>query len=512
MKTLSHILAAAAFSSLIALSISKKSPQDSLNLIEPGSSKVIIDTVASGLNVPWEMIWGPDKRLWITEQSGSISRIDPQTGKKTELVKIKEVYRSRSLGLLGMALHPDFAKNPYVYVDYTSLKDSATIVCRLVRYTYQNNRLIAPKLLLEFPGSSGHNGSRIVISPDRKLMFATGDAASMTNAQDISSLNGKVLRLNMDGTVPSDNPIKGSLVWSLGHRNIQGLSYAPNGLLYASEHGDAIEDELNVISKGKNYGWIRVEGFCDQPSEKSFCDSIRVTEPIKAWTPTIAPAGILFYNNKSIPEWKNSILITTLKESELRVLRLDQSGTKVVSEAVYFDNIFGRLRSICQAPNGDIFLATSNRDWNPGKGFPKIHDDRIIRIRKSETGQLLSTYLRPNPLVASFGDANHSGREIYNLYCASCHKENGQGVPGTFPPLKNAEQVSGPNRELLHIILKGLEGEISVMGKKYDQHMPGFSFLKNHEIASVANYVRQNFGKNGKEIDVLEVVKARDEN
>ncbi len=508
MKFLTHFFAATAFAALISFSFFGKAPQNAWSVSGPISpTRVALDTVVSGFNVPWEMIWGPDNFLWITEQSGTISRINPQTGKKTELVRIKEVYRNRSLGLLGMVLHPDFAKNPYVYVDYTSLKDSVTIVCRLVRYTYQKGRLISPKLLLEFPGNTGHNGSRIVISQDRKLMFATGDAVSLTNAQDIKSLNGKVLRLNLDGSVPSDNPVKGSLVWSLGHRNIQGLAYTANGMLYASEHGDAIEDELNVIRKGQNYGWIRVEGFCDQPAEKLFCDSVKVTEPVKAWTPTIAPAGIMFYKNPAIPEWKNSILLTTLKESDLRVIKLDQSGTKVISEDIYFDNIFGRLRSVCQAPNGDIYLGTSNRDWNPGKGFPHTSDDKIIRIRKSKTGKQLGSFLR----TESSMDATtaNSGKRIYKLYCASCHKENGEGVTGTFPPLKNAEYVSGPKHDFLRVLIKGLKGEVLVLGQKYDQHMPAFGLLSDQDITDVANYVRQNFGREVTGVETSDVVKAR---
>jgi len=508
MKTLTHFLTTTAFFSLIAVSFLRKTPQDTSGINQLSSSQITIDTVATGLNVPWEMIWGHDNFLWITEQSGTISRINPQTGKKYELIRIKEVYRNRSLGLLGMALHPDFTKNPYIYVDYTSRRDSATIVCKLVRFTFQNNRLKSPTLLLELPASTGHNGSRIVISPDRKLIFATGDAASLTYAQDINSLNGKVLRLNLDGSVPSDNPIRGSFVWSLGHRNVQGLTYGTSDILYASEHGDAIEDELNIIEKGKNYGWIRVEGFCDQPGEKSFCDSINVAEPIKAWTPTIAPAGMVFYNNASIPEWKNSVLLTTLKESDLRVVKMDQSGTKVVSEDTYFDNKFGRLRSVCQAPNGDIYLATSNRDWNPGKGFPKPADDMILRIRKTKTGTPLSTYRRPDPVLYT-SDAERSGKEIYKLYCASCHKENGQGVAGTFPPLQNAEQVAGPKKDFLQILLKGLKGEIVVLGQKYDQHMPEFAFLKDQQITDVANYVRQNFGKNIERIETSDVASAR---
>jgi len=472
-------------------------------------SRIAIDTVSTGLNVPWEIIWGPDRYLWITEQSGTISRINPQTGRKTELVRIKEVLRLRTLGLLGMAIHPDFSTNPYVFVDYTTRKDSVNIVCRLVKFTYKSGKLIAPKVLLEFPAAMGHNGSRIVISPDKKIMFATGDAASLTSAQDIKSLNGKVLRINTDGSIPVDNPVKGSYVWSLGHRNIQGLAYGPDGILYASEHGDAIEDEVNIIRKGANYGWIKVEGYCDQPAEKAFCDSVGVTEPIKAWTPTIAPAGITFYNNNAVLGWKNSILLTTLKDRDLRVLHLDKEHKKVISESVYFDQIFGRLRAVCQSPEGDVYLATSNRDWNPGKGFPKISDDKIIRVRKSASGKPLSDYLLLKKESQNVADR---GKEVYKLYCASCHKEDGLGVASTFPPLKNAGQVLGPQKYFLKIIIYGLSGQITVLNKKYEQHMPAFGFLKDEDLAAVASYVRKTFGNDKTEMTVSDVAAARKRN
>lgn len=473
--------------------------------------KVSVDTLVSGLNVPWEMVWGPDKHIWITEQSGNVSRIDPLSGKKTVLVVIRDVFRSRSLGLLGLALHPDFLTQPYVFVDYTARKDSSSLVCRLVRYTYQKGKLTAPKMLLEFPAGTGHNGSRIIISPDRKIMFATGDAASDTYAQDINSLNGKVLRLNLDGSVPKDNPFKGSYVWSMGHRNIQGLSYGPTGILYASEHGDAVEDELNIIEKGFNYGWNKVEGYCDQPAEKSFCDSVKITEPKKSWTPTIAPAAITLYNHTAISAWKNSIILCTLKESDLRVLRLDKTGKEILSEAIYFDGVFGRLRSVCQSPDGTVYIATSNRDWNPGKGFPKVSDDKIIRIRRDQSGTALSAYLSVRPVADGNALGGSRGKELYGLYCVSCHKQDGLGVAGTFPPLKNAEQVSGAKDDFLSIILKGRKGEMWVQGKKYDQHMPSFSFLKDQDIAAVATYVRQNFGGKNETIETAEVAKLRND-
>jgi glucose/arabinose dehydrogenase len=443
-----------------------------------------VTTIASGLNVPWEMLWGPDDQLWFTEQSGTISKVDPKTGVKTLLLKIDEVYRYRSLGLLGMAIHPDFKRHPFVFVDYMCKKDSA-ITTKLVRFTYKNNKLSEPRSLLEIPAHTGHNGSRLVFAPDGKLMFATGDAITITNAQNTKSLNGKVLRMNIDGTAPADNPIEGSLVWSWGHRNIQGLTYGANGMLYASEHGDALEDELNIIQKGGNYGWPKVEGFCDQSAEKQFCDSAKIIEPVKAWTPTIAPAGITFYNQNLFPEWKNAILLTTLKESDLRILKLDQTGKKIRTESIVLDAQYGRLRDICIGPDGSIYVSTSNRDWNPATGFPKPADDQILCITPGKAGdQLAQTAASPEV---------PQGQRLYNQYCASCHKQNGEGVAEVFPPLKGTGQVQD-KEQLISIMLKGLSGKIEVNGKSYDQHMPAMAFLTDTQLAEVATYVRQSFG------------------
>ncbi|KQS28358.1 quinoprotein glucose dehydrogenase [Dyadobacter sp. Leaf189] len=445
------------------------------------------------------MSWGPDDQLWLTEQSGTISKVDPKTGAKTLLLKIDEVYRYRSLGLLGMAIHPDFKHKPFVFVDYMCKKDSL-ITTKLVRFTYKNNKLTDPKTLLEIPAHTGHNGSRIVFAPDGKLMFATGDAITITNAQNTKSLNGKVLRMNIDGTAPADNPIKGSLVWSWGHRNIQGLVYGVNGMLYASEHGDALEDELNIIQKGGNYGWPKVEGFCDQPAEKQFCDSVKVTEPVKAWTPTIAPAGIAFYNKSLFPEWKNAILLTTLKESDLRILKLDKTGKKIESETIVLDAQYGRLRDICVAPDGSIYVSTSNRDWNPATGFPKPADDQILRITPGMKGD-------PAPQTAALPEVPQ-GQRLYNQYCASCHKQNGEGVAEVFPPLKGTGQVKD-KEQLIHIMLNGLSGKIEVNGKSYDQHMPAMSFLTDDALAGIATYVRQSFGNQLSAVSGSEVKTVR---
>ena len=485
------------------------------SLVKLDSTYVGTSTVISGLDVPWELIWGPDNWIWFTEQGGTVSKVNPATGERKVLLRIPAVYRKRSMGLLGMALHPDFKKSPHVYLDYTYLKEDK-VLSKLVRYTYAADSLINPIILLnDIPGANGHNGARILISPDKKIMLTTGDATNGKNSQNTNSRNGKVLRLNLDGSIPKDNPLPGNPVWSWGHRNQQGLVYTANGILFSSEHGDASDDEVNIIRKGANFGWPNVQGFCDSPEEKNFCAHTLVTEPLKAWTPTIAPAGIEYYNAPAIPEWQNAIILTTLKENDLRVLRLNPDGNAVVSEKIYFKKAFGRLRDVCVAPNGDIYVATSNRDWNPAEGFPLPQDDRIIRIFRVKDntrmagGLVKSTPAATEPEAPQSGGVISKGKALYTQYCGACHKSNGQGVAETFPPLQGSEWVVGEPENLIKVVLQGLSGEIKVKGETYSQQMPAFNFLPDQKIAEVLSYVRSEFGNSAANISAEAVNKVR---
>jgi glucose/arabinose dehydrogenase len=342
-----------------------------------GATEVDTNTVVYNLDTPWEILWGPDDHIWITERSGRISRIHPETGTLTELITIGEVYEQGESGLLGMVLHPDFTNHPYVFVVYNYF-ESSSIKERLVRYTYSQGTLDSPLILLEgIDGAGNHDGSRLVIDADQKLYMTTGDAGQTSLSQDLNSLSGKVLRLNLDGSVPDDNPISGSYVWSWGHRNPQGLVISPTGMMYSSEHGPSNDDEVNIIEKGRNYGWPTVKGFCDTGTESQFCADSNVFEPIAAWTPTLAVAGTDFYHVGGIQEWHNSLLITSLKASQLVALKLSEDGRTVVQEESYFSYWWGRLRDVCISPDGRIFLAVSNRD---GRGTPQAGDDRIVEI------------------------------------------------------------------------------------------------------------------------------------
>lgn len=474
------------------------------------STVIKIHTVISDLDVPWEMIWGPDNKIWFTEQKGTISRMDPVSGQRKILVHVPDVYKKKSYGLLGMAMHPDFANSPYVYIDYTYLRDS-TILSKLVRYTYAKDSLINPIILFsEIPGNTYHNGCRVVIAPDGKIMMSTGDAGNMPNAQDIHSLSGKILRINMDGSIPSDNPIPGSPVWSWGHRNPEGLVYGPNGILFSSEHGDASDDEVNIIQKGNNYGWPNVEGYCDRPDEKTFCIEHKITEPLKAWTPTIAPAGIDYYQSGAIPEWKNSILLTTLKGSAFHVLKLNSKGTAIVSDQKYLENVFGRLRDLCISPAGDIYISTSNRDWNPGEGFPKKHDDLIICLHHEKIVHGKVNTSQKNGVVSAITKLPlNSGQMIYTTYCASCHKKDGSGLQSVFPPLNNSSFVTGEKDRLISTLLNGLSGPTEVKGAKYNQQMPSFKFLNDKDIASVLTYIRSHFDNHVGSVETKQVSAVR---
>jgi glucose/arabinose dehydrogenase len=308
--------------------------------------------------MPWELVYGPDKMLWMTERRGRISRVDPSTGKVAPLITISDVQEKGEGGLLGMALHPDFKTNRQVFVAY-NYRSSASSAEKIVRYKFDGKTLVSPTVLLDnIDAANIHNGCRLLIVGG-KLFITTGDASNKTNPQKLSSLNGKILRINLDGSIPADNPIKGSPIWSYGHRNPQGLVFA-KGRLYSSEHGPDSDDEINIVAKGRNYGWPNVKGLCDENDEKTFCETNNVAQPIYKWSPTIATCGIDFYNGSLIPQWKNSLLMATLKGSSLYQLKLSPAGDKIVSATTYFRGDYGRFRDVCVAPNGKVYLITSN--------------------------------------------------------------------------------------------------------------------------------------------------------
>ena len=325
--------------------------------------------LTEGLQFPWEILWGPDNHIWMTERGGRISRVNPSTGQVTVIHRIPDVNPRGEGGLLGMALHPDFQTSPLVYVvyNYSARNDYRE---KVVRYEFKQQQLVNPITIIDNIDAAGiHNGSRLLFSPDKKLFITTGDAANQSQPQLVNSLNGKILRLLPDGSIPADNPFPGNPVWSYGHRNPQGLVFV-NNRLFSSEHGPSSDDEINIIEKGRNYGWPRVTGFCSN-NDRKFCEANKIKEPVKAWTPTIAVCGLDYYQHDRIPGWKNSLLLATLRASKLIRLELADDRVSITSAETVIGDQFGRLRDICIAPDGKVYVCTGNGN-----------NDKIIVIDK----------------------------------------------------------------------------------------------------------------------------------
>lgn len=339
---------------------------------------ILTKKVITNLDTPWEILWGPDNFIWMTERAGKVSRVNPDNGNQEVLITIDAVAEQGESGLLGMALHPDFSNAPYVYLAYTYL-DGSTLKEKIVRYEYKNSKLENEDVLLDnIAGNSNHDGCRLVFGPDGKLYASTGDAGNAAIAQNRNSLNGKILRMNDDGSIPTDNPFTNSYVWATGSRNAQGLVWA-NDKLYGSEHGPGSDDEVNIYSKGRNYGWPNVMGFCNTTAEQTFCTDSNVAEPLIAWSPTLAVCGIDYYKKGSTPigQWENALLLTSLKASKLTVLFLNENGDSITKTQDFLTGDLGRLRDVCVSPVGRVFVATSNRD---GRGNPAADDDKIVEL------------------------------------------------------------------------------------------------------------------------------------
>jgi glucose/arabinose dehydrogenase len=327
------------------------------------------EVVAQHLDVPWAIDRASDGRLFFTERPGNVRVI--QEGKLLEqpVISFPEPFVQQGEGgLLGLVLDPDFANNHYLYV-YHTYREGESIFNRVLRLKEENNQATIDKVLIDrIPGGVIHNGGRLKVGPDQKLYITTGDAGEPDLAQDQANLAGKILRLNLDGTIPADNPTSGSPVYSWGHRNPQGLAWSPDQKsLYSSEHGQSAHDELNRIEPGANYGWPKIQG-------DEVADSLK--KPVlHSGKRTWAPSGMTFVTQGP---WKGQLLIANLRGQQLLQIQLNAQQPDEVTQTInLFRDEYGRIRDVLEAADGSIYVLTNNRD---GRGKTGPTDDQIIRL------------------------------------------------------------------------------------------------------------------------------------
>ncbi len=305
-----------------------------------------VKQVTTSTDVPWGLVNLPDGSALYTERdTHKITRVT-QSGAKNTVGTVSNVSGTDGEGgLLGLEISPTFAQDRWLYVYHTSPSDN-----RIVRIKYENGSLGQSQVLLTgIVRNRYHNGGRLRFGPDGKLYAGVGDGQSRDSAQDINSLNGKILRLNPDGSVPSDNPFPGKYVWSLGHRNIEGLAFDSQGRLWEAELGNSVMDELNLIKKGGNYGWPSCEG-----TSGSGCGNSAYTKPVRTWgVSSASPGGLTIVND--------TLFMSCLRGERLYRMKINGNGTD--NPVAYFQGTYGRLRTVEPNPvTGGLWLTTSNGD------------------------------------------------------------------------------------------------------------------------------------------------------
>jgi glucose/arabinose dehydrogenase len=332
--------------------------------------RFVAETVVTNLEIPWSMAFSPDGRLFVTERPGRVRIIDTTTRSSELALTLDDTFAQGEAGLLGLALDPQFAQNRLVYLYYSARLAGGGAVNRVVRYREAGSRLAERVVLLDnIPAANIHDGGRIRFGPDGLLYLTAGDAANTSRPQDLGSTAGKILRINRDGTTPRDNPF-GSPIYSYGHRNPQGIDWHPTtGDLWASEHGNNGNDEINAIDAGVNYGWPQIEGSASLPG-------MRV--PVTFYNPAIAPSGASFYLGDRFPRFSGNLFVGALRGTHLLRLVLESGPLRrIVAQERLLDGAFGRIRDVVTGPDGHLYLCTNNRD---GRGNPVATDDRIVRL------------------------------------------------------------------------------------------------------------------------------------
>lgn len=340
------------------------------------NSSFKVEKVVGGLQVPWSIVWAPDGRMIFTERVGRIRVFENGSLKPQPLFVVPDVEPTGESGLMSVVLHPQFATNHLLYLSYAYA--GAGIRVRVVRYREAPEGFVDRKVIIEdIPAAQFHAGCRLRFGPDGKLYITTGDATQRELAQRLDSLAGKTLRLNDDGSVPNDNPFIAQAnarpeIWSYGHRNSQGMDWQPgSNLMFQTEHGPSGfdgpggGDEVNIVERGKNYGWPLIH----HKESRAGLES-----PLLEYTPACAPASGMFYRGSAFPQFKGNFFFGCLRGE--RLIRVTLDGRRVLSQEDLITK-YGRIRDVAEGPDGFLYFSTSNRD---GRGTPTTDDDRILRL------------------------------------------------------------------------------------------------------------------------------------
>ena len=340
---------------------------DSLPSNSPPLPAPTIDTaeiLVTNLDKPWAIAFA-DERIFVSEKSGKIHVVTPSGKLDSPLISLQtpEIFGG---GLLGITTHPNFENNHYLYAYYT-YEENENLWNKVIRITEENSKAVEVITILDkIPGSAFSNGGVIKFGPDGKLYVGTGSVSDYSDEpQNLDSLAGKILRLNDDGTIPSDNPFEKSFVFTLGHRNPTGLAWNSQGQMYATDSGPTKNDEINLIKAGSNYGW---------PEVQCFSKIVNLVNPLECFDPGLEPGGIIFYSGDKF-DIDNQMILATQKATNLFKVQINDDG-------VNLDRILsgvGRIRDVGQGPDGYVYIITTNTD---GKAFPAPDDDKLLRILK----------------------------------------------------------------------------------------------------------------------------------
>lgn len=317
--------------------------------------------VVKNLARPWAVVTSPNGEIWITEKQGIIKIYNSKYAFQSQLTGFPDLEVYGEGGLLDLAFHPDFASNGKIYVAYSVIDPTQPghYFTQINRFEVRAGQLTNRKIILNGPSSNAgtHFGCRLAFDHRGFLFASFGERRLWPLAQDRNLLHGKIVRLNEDGSVPSDNPFAGSPIYSLGHRNPQGLEFDPrNGRLFSSEHGpsgydaEGGGDEINEVQAAGNYGWPLYHHKENGPG---------YIAPIAEYTPAVAPSGIAFYNGNRIPKWKNSLFVATLRGQMLLRLEIDSSGRVTKEEQLLFQR-YGRLRDVATSPTGTLLVISES--------------------------------------------------------------------------------------------------------------------------------------------------------